>query len=69
MNTKRNVQFIDDLVYSKNCSKEVNKYLIENAIQKLSDENVKIYNKFKNKSRLGKDDPFEIVEKKGKDMQ
>ena len=62
---KRNLQFNDDLVYSKNCPKNVNNYLLENGIQKLSDANVDIYNKFKNESRLGKYGPMEIVEKEG----
>ena len=62
---KRNLQFNDDLVYSKNCPKNVNNYLLENGIQKLSDANVDIYNKFKSESRLGKYGPMEIVEKEG----
>ena len=58
----RNLQFNDDLVYSKNCPKEVNNYLLENGIQKLSEKNVEIYNKFKKESRLGNYGPFKIEE-------
>ena len=58
----RNLQFNDDLVYSKNCPKEVKNYLLENGIQKLSEKNVEIYNKFKNGSRLGNYGPFKIEE-------
>ena len=58
----RNLQFNDDLVYSKNCPKEVKNYLLENGNQKLSEKNVEIYNKFKNGSRLGNYGPFKIEE-------
>ena len=58
---RRNSAFDDNLVYSDICPQEMNSYLLENGIQELSEENIKIYKKFKQKSQQGFYGPIEVV--------
>ena len=59
----KGIEFNDDLVFiDKDCPKEMNNSLLENSIQILSEENKKIYYKFKENSRKGIYAPVEVVD-------
>lgn len=59
----KGINFSDDLVFlEKNCPSELNNALLENTLQRLSDDNKKVYYEFKKQSRQGIYAPVEVVD-------